>query len=884
MIAVTVFCSLLFGTNTSNADERPIIPGFERFHESANAVEMGNLLLSELRCAACHEGLPTAAHPRKAPNLQDVGSRLRPKSIQAIAAAPHTVKPGTLMPSMLPDAERDKAAEAITHFLVGNNQLVDTPPTGFVRGEKLFHEVGCMACHTPMREGADPIAGSVPLGFVDKKYTVPSLTAFLKNPHAVRPSGRMPNLNLSDEEAQNIAGYLLKDLKVAANLTYKYYEGNWSTLPKFDSLKPKSSGIATGFDLGVSARKDRFGIVFEGYLLAGASGEYEFEIGSDDGSRLIVDGETLITVDGIHPMTRRKKKKTLEAGFHKVRVEYFEGSGGEELEVKVSGPGISKQDLAGLVTSTAERQKKDQFVVQPALAKQGMVLFSEHGCASCHDVKRNDQLVGSPIKGGRITHLTGGCLDASPPSGVPNYHLSDKQRTSIQAALKATSRSTGPTIASTMQTFNCYACHQRDKIGGVERARDAYFVTKIPEMGDEGRIPPSLDGVGDKLNDAWLKHVMNNGANDRPYMLTRMPKFGTEHVGSITTAFAKTDRREEVGAIKIDAPPHRVKGGGRLLVGGDGLSCIKCHYFGKYKSTGIQALDLQTMTRRLRRDWFHRYVLDPQKYRPGTRMPQAWPFGKVIMKKVLDGTAPTQIEAVWQYLADGTEAAIPRGLVAGKMELKPLREAIIYRNFITGLSPRGIAVGTPANAHYAWDATDMSLALIWQDAFIDAAKHWTGRGQGRQDPLGGNQFSLVRGIPFAMLENQEQPWPNQNQAAQFQGYRLMEQGTPAFRWTLKGLAVEDKPVGVKGEQLPELHRELQVSMEPGQTWYFRAAAGESVKPMGDGVYLVNGAVEMSFEGDVAEPIIRKIGGSEELLVKLKASTPGKAKFTQVIRW
>ena len=78
-------------------------------------------------------------------------------------------------------------------------------------------------------------------------------------------------------------------------------------------------------------------------------------------------------------------------------------------------------------------------------------------------------------------------------------------------------------------------------------------------MGDEGRIPPLLDGVGDKLNDNWIKHVLDNGANDRPYMLTRMPKFGTANVGHLVKDFATADRTLKPVPLAIPARSHRWK-------------------------------------------------------------------------------------------------------------------------------------------------------------------------------------------------------------------------------------------------------------------------------------------------------------------------------------
>ena len=111
---------------------------------------------------------------------------------------------------------------------------------------------------------------------------------------------------------------------------------------------------------------------------------------------------------------------------------------------------------------------------------------------------------------------------------------------------------------------------------------------------------------------------------------------------------------------------HRIKADARLMVGDQALSCIKCHTFDKYAATGIQSLDMTTMTRRLRRDWFHRYLLDPQKYRPGTRMPAAWPNGRSVVPEILNGDASVQIEAIWQYLLDGNRAKSSVRVCCGK--------------------------------------------------------------------------------------------------------------------------------------------------------------------------------------------------------------------------
>ncbi len=93
---------------------------------------------------------------------------------------------------------------------------------------------------------------------------------------------------------------------------------------------------------------------------------------------------------------------------------------------------------------------------------------------------------------------------------------------------------------------------------------------------------------------------------------------------------------------------------GRKLVGGSGLLASSVTPTYKRGTPGIQAIDMLTMTERLREDWFQRYMLAPAEYRPGTRMPLSFPEGKSVLTSVLDGNADAQIKAMWRYLSEGT--------------------------------------------------------------------------------------------------------------------------------------------------------------------------------------------------------------------------------------
>src|SRR5439155_12975853 len=119
--------------------------------------------------------------------------------------------------------------------------------------------------------------------------------------------------------------------------------------------------------------------------------------------------------------------------------------------------------------------------------------------------------------------------------------------------------------------------------------------------------------------------IVDKGSHDGPYMHTRMPGFGLANVGPIVEAFAKLDQLPPVPAVTFHTTDARVKAAGRFLVGGQALSCFKCHTFAGQKAEGVQGIDMVLLTKRLQRDWFLRHLLDPQKLPSGSRMPASWP-------------------------------------------------------------------------------------------------------------------------------------------------------------------------------------------------------------------------------------------------------------------
>jgi mono/diheme cytochrome c family protein len=873
-------------------DVPPRVIGYERAYAGGdNELAAGQLLLGELNCTGCHQAdaSQSAAIQRKpAPLLDTVGSRVKPQYLLKFLADPQATKPGTTMPSVLagvPEAEREPIVETLVHFLATTGQVTHANPMrqAVQRGEQLFHYVGCVACHDPRREGSQmPLATSIPLGTPSRKYTLPGLTQFLQDPLAVRPGGRMPHLNLTPTEAREVASFLLNDLDIVSGLQYAYYEGDWEKLPDFSKLTPVAVGDAVNFDLTPAKRADRFALRFEGTIKLDAEGDYLFLIGSDDGSRLLIDDKVVINSDGVHSFEQKRKKLKMTAGLHAVTVEYFEHSGEEVLQVDFEGPGATQQPLATLLTTPTTTKgtanPPEVFQVDPAKAAKGKEYFASLGCASCHTLKIDGAAIASTKTAPLLASLAGrgGCFDDSPTKS-PRYALSLQQKQAIVTAIAgakspAKAMSASEVIERTLVRFNCVACHQRDKLGGIEDARNAFFQSDMPEMGDEGRLPPHLTGVGAKLTSAWLKTVFEQAAKDRPYMFTRMPKFGMANIGELVPAL------EAAGATQIKAAPtvsisagdeKRFKAAGRRLVGAQGFSCIKCHTFADKRSSGIQALSLTTMTQRLRPEWFHHYLQNPAAYRPGTRMPTAFPDGQTTLPMVLDGTVNGQIASIWNYLAGGDKALQPVGLVTGKIELIAFDEAVVYRNFIEGAGPRAIGVGYPEKLNLAFDANTLRIAMLWHGGFIDAAKHWTARGAGFEKPLGDNVLKLPEGAPLAVLDSADSPWPTKapkELGYHFAGYRLGSKRQPTFLYSWDGLKIEDDPRPVGEQDLFSMQRMLTISGQtpPANVWY-RAIVADTIDETANGTFKIDGRWTLKIAAG-GKPLRRQQDEQWELLV------------------
>ena len=87
----------------------------------------------------------------------------------------------------------------------------------------------------------------------------------------------------------------------------------------------------------------------------------------------------------------------------------------------------------------------------------------------------------------------------------------------------------------------------------------------------------------------------------------------------------------------------------------------------------------------------------------------------------------------------------------------------------------------PGGGNFAYSADHCAPELFWRGAFIDAGRHWTGRGQGAQPPASEEKLKLTDAPVIAVLNSAATTWPDQpGLTPHFKGYELDPHGNPTF--------------------------------------------------------------------------------------------------------
>ena len=133
---------------------------------------------------------------------------------------------------------------------------------------------------------------------------------------------------------------------VQPGLTYTLYDGRFPDVRALERAGKGSSGIAVSLDLPQFERALDYAVRFEGYLQVDADDFYQFAVNSDDGAVLEIDDETVVDNDGNHAPRLIVGHIPLRRGLHKMRLRYFQATGGAALDISWAGANGSWQPIA----------------------------------------------------------------------------------------------------------------------------------------------------------------------------------------------------------------------------------------------------------------------------------------------------------------------------------------------------------------------------------------------------------------------------------------------------------------------------------------------------------------------------------------------------------
>ena len=636
-------------------------------------------------------------------------------------------------------------------ILLGATALSAEPlVTGFERfhastptaegGRLLYNELGCVNCHGG--ETGLPALRGPALATVTQRVRSEWLRKFVADPAAVHPGTAMPQVlaKADDKTLVAIEHYLA-------------------------SLKPKAAPKAPAKILHVNG---------------GRGGELFNTLGC---VACHAPGKDFVPPEGAPKASEFTHRSV---GFGDLKAKYSLDSLGafilDPLKVRTDGrmPKIvmERQDAIDIAGYLLEFQGSDGRLDVPvvsvladknlAIAGRKAVIAAQ--CAACHDLPKDAAAKLVPLKAG-----DGGCLEAGHAKG-PRYALSDAQRASLKLFLAKKDEAAAPKLAAdlTLQALNCIVCHERDGKGGPDAARKPYFQGDH-NLGDTGRYPPPLTGIGGKLRPEWLAKVLAGENRVRPYLKTRMPQYGaaTADLGKL---LGVADAR---AALKFEGGDDTA---GRKLMGTQGgAGCITCHRWGDRPSLGIQGPDLSNSAARLQEGWLKEYLINPAAYRPGTLMPSFWPAGKSFNPTILGGDTDKQIASIYKFIesANGEPEGFPQNR-NGEFEIVPKDRPVVQRAFLDGVGVRAILVGFPTGVHLAYDGDKGGPGLAWKGRFFDAYLTWFSRFPTFEKPIG----------------EQVVAWPKP--AGRFLGYRLDAKGNPTFLNEQGGVKVEEAYEGIEG--------------------------------------------------------------------------------------
>ncbi len=616
--------------------EHPILPlqytqaGCFKCHQDQGSIKgaeklnLGLTLIERAGCYGCHNVNKYASWPKSGPNLEYVSSKLTKDWTYHWIENPKAIRHNAWMPSYFNQTnnsdpvsiERSKQEiNALVEFLFGNSKKFSVDALSqkgdSKNGKELVASLGCLGCHqiTKDKPSEPRTPDSLHREFgpnligLGSKTTQAWLYQWLKDPKRYHETSRMPSLRLSDQEAADIAAFLIQDKdansvkpRPALNETV-LNEIVMDFLKKSESVADAQAKLAT---MDKTAKQK-----FAGQRLVREYGCFAchkipgFENEKPIGVDLSEEGS--------------KSIERLDFGFVKI-----EHSKHAWFKQKLLDPRIFDH---GRVLSPLERNRMPNFNLTQDEA---------------------DALT---------TLILGLVKDKPNQNKMPN--------TSVKAAFVTQGQ-------RTIRQLNCQGCHMIEgQGGGVQSTVEDWLVHYQNKDVNEAKAisrsfsPPNLIGEGAKIQAQWMFEFFHEPIAIRPWLKIRMPSYNF-HQGQENTLikyFNYYDDQEfpftEIYHADLSKEDYA---SAEKLFSKEVFNCAQCHIIGSKHPDGAPenwAPDLSLASERLKPDWIIKWITNPPALLPGTKMPVFYDpkaFETSGPPDIFGGDSNRQIRALRDYV------------------------------------------------------------------------------------------------------------------------------------------------------------------------------------------------------------------------------------------
>jgi hypothetical protein len=543
------------------------------------------------------------------PNLKDVRLKLNKNWIPVWLKKPTDFRPTTKMPNFRLTDHQIQAISAFIWQSALTDPLPKHKPGNAEHGKELFETRGCLACHS-IGEGEQMQGGwfAANLSRVGEKANYDYLVRWVHNarertrpycPYEKKDIGPedyakkglpfqfdlqhskcpndghelqvqnmtvMPSLRLSEEDAEDIATFLLTQKKQEPS---SYADASFMDDP---SLKAEGKKWVRHF---------------------GCAGCHEIA-GFEDEGRI----GTELTFEGSKPIERLDFALFTEAAQR----------GGKDSE-----PIKDKEDLARLPDGPATKpwyNHKGFFehkLAEPNVYDEGMVKSETEALRMPNLHLTKDQILD-------LTTFLMGSQETSLPDSY-QYKPGDYRR-DIQEGWWI------------VKKYNCMGCHQfipgqRTILMGLRQYQDAQEQLPPKLLTEGARVDP--EWLRKFLSNPSLSTTDTNRNGVRPYLKVRMPTFSfSDNELRKLVRFFQALSQQPMPYIPEQVPVLTAKETdmARSLFSSTAAPCLKCHATGDPNHDKIAtAPNFLLAKERLKPDWVERWITDPQAVSPGTSMP-----------------------------------------------------------------------------------------------------------------------------------------------------------------------------------------------------------------------------------------------------------------------